>query len=152
MSRSHSSILICPYYESASSVGNTLASPKLSMHLTMPGKYKAQSVKAFYFHSSMQKQSEPSFSGANKIGAARSVVAGSITFLAIIRLISAAANRLAVGPTKYGAECTGLTWSLRRSTRYLDRLIRPRCPSRMLWNSSSISKKVGRWVLNLANN
>lgn len=66
--------------------------------------YRSGMVTAFSFQHSTPKRSEPSFSIACTIGAAHSVLAVSIAFLATIRFFSAAVYFLAVGPTRYGVE------------------------------------------------
>lgn len=56
---------------------------------------------------------------ANTLGAAPYVVADSMTFTVTIRFISAAVSCLAVGLSRYWAECTWLNLPLRRSVWFL---------------------------------
>lgn len=76
--------------------------------------YESLIFTAFNLRYRTQKLSEPSFLRASTIGTAHLVIASSITFLARLGFISVMANRDAVGPARYEAECNVLNWSLIR--------------------------------------
>lgn len=82
---------------------------------------------------------EPFLSALSTICVAYLVVLGSITFSAIIRFISAAANCLATGPANYQLEGTKLTLLLVSLFWCFETYIRLRCPSHMLSNSVGTS-------------
>lgn len=145
MSLSRSSILIFRYPELASSIRNTVAFPRLSIHSSERRiGYKSQVVTTFNLPQWTQTRSEWSILRANPIGAAHSVVVGSMAFSGSIRFIYAAGNCLAVDSAGYGAERTGLTSCLTRSMRCLETVIRSKRQSHLLWNYVMISKKAWR--------
>lgn len=151
VSQSRSSITIRQYPELVSTVKDTVGSSKLSIHSSRRGRgYESQVTTALNLRYSTQNRCEPSSFGKCPMGAAYAVAAGSITFLENVRFISTATNCPSVGPARYGAVCMGLNSWLSRSTRCLGTSIRPRCPGDVLSSTSSISKKAGLWVLNLA--
>lgn len=84
---------------------NTVASPKLSMYSSILGSaYESPVLTAFSFRYSAEKRGEPILLKENTVGAVHSVVAGSITFSVIIRLIFAVGNFLVVRPARYEAQ------------------------------------------------
>lgn len=149
---SRTSISICQYPKSASRAKSTIASLKVAMHASMLRRYKARILTTCNFRSSTENRREPFFLEANTVEAGQSIVASSTALLLIIWPVSATENLLGVGHAWNGAKWTGLTSSLRTSSRCLASLIRSRCPPHILSNSSSISRNEGRWYLTLAAN
>lgn len=84
------------------------------------------------------------------LGLLHSVVTRSTILSIIIPKSSARASFPAEGTAQHGADWAVLTSSLSRSKKGLVMLVRPRCSSRMLSNSSSISRKTIRGSWNLA--
>lgn len=98
-------VSFCQYFEQAFTVENIFISPRPSIHLSMRRRgSETDIVTALNFRYLTQKESEQYFLCGNTMSAIQSVVTCFITVSVIFRLISAAVNCHAIGPSRYCAE------------------------------------------------